>query len=393
MHSQPHQPDNSYRTSLYYSPEKHGNRRTMFMVAMKCYRVAVALACTMLFSASVGAFPIPEQRLLKMLGESDVVAVVLVQQVTTLGFGSVEVHGDPIRAEFRVAQLRFTQVLKGSAPPDGTVSVRYTLLRPAAGWAGGIPEHYALSDSLPPNAFRIVFLKHSADAYSLTDGAYLSISAPAKYCSIATDGLASQLVSCLRDTLMSRNASFDDRRSTLYQLDEMTNAHVVPSLRDFLNSEAAQRSSELRGETLRILILRHDESMVDAATTLLLQPLMSSESKNYCAWKGNIMSAFTRTLPPSRSVPVLSQALHLAEPTTRRHAAESLGDTNSPLAISPLLSAITDADPQVAFNAMQGLGNLTKQYDWRPHSSSKDEDWFRCLRHWQEYRDSPSHPQ
>lgn len=33
------------------------------------------------------------------------------------------------------------------------------------------------------------------------------------------------------------------------------------------------------------------------------------------------------------------------------------------------------------------LGNLTKQYEWRPKSTKLDEDGFRCIKHWREFRE------
>jgi len=36
----------------------------------------------------------------------------------------------------------------------------------------------------------------------------------------------------------------------------------------------------------------------------------------------------------------------------------------------------------------KGLGNLTKDYEWRPESMERDANWFRCLDHWHEFRKS-----
>jgi hypothetical protein len=41
---------------------------------------------------------------------------------------------------------------------------------------------------------------------------------------------------------------------------------------------------------------------------------------------------------------------------------------------------------------MQGLGNLTKQYEWRPTTTHYDADWYRCLNHWREYRERLREP-
>jgi len=77
-------------------------------------------------------------------------------------------------------------------------------------------------------------------------------------------------------------------------------------------------------------------------------------------------------------------------PEMRTSAAEAIYETNSVAGIPPLLRA-DDPDAQVAFAVMQGLGNLTENYEWRPKSTEPDANWFRCLNHWREYRQRWNH--
>src|SRR5512146_327908 len=69
----------------------------------------------------------------------------------------------------------------------------------------------------------------------------------------------------------------------------------------------------------------------------------------------------------------------------RSSAAQALYQTDSQLAITALLTDLKDPDPGAAFAVMQGLGNLTKQYEWRPKTTEPNADWFRCLSHWREF--------
>jgi hypothetical protein len=70
----------------------------------------------------------------------------------------------------------------------------------------------------------------------------------------------------------------------------------------------------------------------------------------------------------------------------------SSGDiqTDSAAGIPLLLSALDDADPQVAFAVMQGLGNLTQNYSGCQNQRNWMR-WFRCLNHWREYRQYWNH--
>jgi hypothetical protein len=52
---------------------------------------------------------------------------------------------------------------------------------------------------------------------------------------------------------------------------------------------------------------------------------------------------------------------------------------------------IDSSDVVAVARVMQGLGNLTGNYAWRPKSTEQNADWFRCLSHWREYRERLNH--
>jgi len=59
--------------------------------------------------------------------------------------------------------------------------------------------------------------------------------------------------------------------------------------------------------------------------------------------------------------------------------------TNSQTVLDILLSALDDPDREVQFAAMQSLGNLTRQYQWRPTTIDSDSHWNTCIQHWREF--------
>lgn len=157
-------------------------------------------------------------------------------------------------------------------------------------------------------------------------------------------------------------------------------------IRSFQPSEHSRRATWLarmkflRAEALVALLGHKDESVVEAAESELL-----SGSTAY--WKSNLLFAITHAVPPSRSIPILAEVpLAGSSAQMRTSAAMAIYQTHSAAGIPPLLTALDDPDPQVAFAVMQGLGNLTRDYEWRPKSTEPDADWFRCLSHWREYR-------
>jgi HEAT repeat protein len=91
------------------------------------------------------------------------------------------------------------------------------------------------------------------------------------------------------------------------------------------------------------------------------------------------------SLEPRISIPLLARVLKSPEPEERVAAARFLGYTRSQTALDILLSALDDPDRQVQFAVMQSLGNLTKQYQWRPATIDSDSNWNDCIQHWREF--------
>jgi len=339
------------------------------------------VVCSWLLLVSLGvAHALVVHDLPKLINSSDVVAVARVTAVSQTGSGTVEVPGgQSISAHFRVAALHLQDILKGE-PASTNIAVGYTILYSPGGWAGGVPQGYTIHDTLIPNSTRLVFLKSISDHYEFTNGSSLSIvCAPEPSSSGQSPDTLSRVLRRVTDAIFSANVPEQDKAEAVRQLGAVDTDAVIPALRIFIASDVGRQNEFLRTEALVALLVHKDESVVGLAESELL----SGSSSN---WKSNLLFALTRAVPPSRSIPILGEALALPAAEMRTSAAIAIYQTNSPKGIPPLLRALDDPDPQVAFAVMQGLGNLTEDYGWRPKSTEPDADWFRCLNHWRDFR-------
>lgn len=349
---------------------------------LKTWLSAMALVGTVLLcTAHAGVvYDLP-----KLVDSSDVVAVVKVVHVAQVSSGEVQVNGDPILAHFKTATLRAQCVLK-SELPNSEITANYTQLYSPGGWAGGVPRGYTLGDNLTPGSSRLVFLKRAGANFEFTNGSYLSVVAPPESsgCTGAGD-LFSQVVLCISDVLFSTATTAEEKREAIYQLASVNAPSAVPALKRFLHEDVAWTDRSLADAALFALLSHGDDSVLGLAESELLMPV------NAAMWKFqeprlNMMVALSHAIPASRSIPVLAKVLASGTPEVRTRAAEALYETNSMAAVPALLGALEDPSPRVAFAAMHGLGNLTRDYEWRPKSIDQDADWRACLDHWQTYR-------
>jgi HEAT repeat protein len=230
---------------------------------------------------------------------------------------------------------------------------------------------------LTPKSTRLIFLKSVGDHYEFTDGSYLSLVCTPEAPSITPLlDTFDQVLMHITEALFSDSVNRGEKAEALRQLGAVKTDSVIPALRRFVQGDVAREDDFLRSEALVALLLHKDESVVEAAGSELLSGRPES----------NLLFAITRAVQPSRSIPILARVLAGSTAQMRTSAAVAIYQTDSAAGIPPLFEALDDTDREVAFAVMQGLGNLTHQYEWRPESTELDGDWFRCLSHWREYR-------
>src|SRR3954468_15785790 len=98
---------------------------------------------------SCGAVPVPATTIKGLIHNSDLVAIVFVSQIKDAGTSRVEISGKQYDAREYIANLEQIIPLKGSV--EATVlRVKFSLPSVWVGYPG-----------LPPNEYRVVFLKKS----------------------------------------------------------------------------------------------------------------------------------------------------------------------------------------------------------------------------------------
>jgi HEAT repeat protein len=176
-------------------------------------------------------------------------------------------------------------------------------------------------------------------------------------------------------------SSPEEKRVALSSLNWNQDSSAAPFLKAALNLPQIKSDPVLRISVLSALLEWKDLSVLPLAEDELFRPSQPSEG-----YLRNLILAMS-SLDPRISVPLLSRALKLPDPDVRGAAAQFLQYTKSESALDSLLSALDDPDRNVQFAVMQSLGNVTRQYKWRPHTDTTESDplWIACIQHWREF--------
>jgi HEAT repeat protein len=180
--------------------------------------------------------------------------------------------------------------------------------------------------------------------------------------------------------LLCGDSTSQEKQSALFVLNWSEDSAAVPFLQAALNLSNVKSDPTLRMWIVSGLLMWLDLSVLPLAEKDLFD--QSVRSSFYP--KSNLVLAIS-SLEPQISIPILARALKLPEAEDRVAAARFLQYTNSESALDVLLSALDDPDHEVQFAVMQSLGNLTKQYTWRPDTVDFDVRWDACIQHWREF--------
>jgi hypothetical protein len=246
-----------------------------------------------------------------------VIAVVRVSATVQTGSGAIEFANGPIKTRYRLATLAIRNLLRGQVDV-AQFAVPYTLLYNDAGWAGGVPRGYTIHDSLDPSAVRMVFLKRVGEGYKFTDGSYLSlICSPETPSGTEPSEIETKVIWWVGGTLRSSDVDRQERAQAIWQLGAAKADSAVAALRDFVHSDIARQNESLRMEALAALLRDKDTSMADLARRDLLNATESSATEN-------LAFAVSSGLPPSRSIPILTEVLKNPSPEVRTAAARAI---------------------------------------------------------------------
>lgn len=235
---------------------------------------------------------------------------------------------------------------------------------------------------LAPNTYRVVFLKKTPKDYAFVDPYYPSLPAasgsygPNWQIELAKDAYHKVLQRLLN--LLCTDSTSEEKQLALFALNGDSSA--APFLKAALNLPNVKSNPTLRMSIVSDLLHWKDLSVLPLAE----EDLFDQSVKSPFYPKSNLVLAIS-SLNPQISVPLLARARRLSDPEVRRAAASFLQYTNAKSSLDVLLSALDDPDREVQFAVMQSLGNLTKQYQWRPNTVDSDSHWIACIEHWREF--------
>jgi len=318
----------------------------------------------------------PTTSIKRLVDSADLIIAGTVKNVQQNGAGSLKLSGRVYdRLDFQ-AEILVDATIKGEAVGRHFILDYST---PSEDIVGNVAR-----GGLPPNSYRVIFLDKSGSGYKFVSPYSPSLPGSPKPCGpdwqvqLGEDAYHKVLQRILE--LLCTDSTSEEKRASLFVLNWTEDSAAAPFLKATLNLPIVKSNPTLRMAILSDLLQWKDVSVLPLAEEDLFD--QSAQSPFYP--KSNLVLAIS-SLEPQVSLPLLARVLKLPEPEERVAAARFLEYTNSQSALDILLSALDDPDREVQFAVMQSLGNLTKQYQWRPTTIDADSHWNACTQHWREF--------
>lgn len=319
---------------------------------------------------------IPGLSIAELVHSADLIIAGRIENVRQTGSGDITFSGHAYRRRDFEAEIRVDEAIKGEFAGSRFI---FSYSTPTTDGSGNVGEGNLVSDT-----FRMVFLKKTRDGYAFVSPYFPSLPASSTRCGPAWqfklgEDVYHKVLQRILAILCSTSTTVE-KRDALTVLSWEGDSSAASFLKAALSLPEVYSDPELRTAILADLLKWKDLSVLPSAEDDLFQ---SSEHVGG-ALKSNLLLAIS-SLDPRVSVPLLTRALRLPEPDARIDAARFLEYTNSDSALDGLLSALDDPDRDVQFAAMQSLGNLTSQHQWRPQTITTDDAWSACMKHWREF--------
>lgn len=320
--------------------------------------------------------PVPCLSVKGLVDSADEIIEGKIERVRQTGSGEIDYHGVKYPRSDYKADINVDETIKGEPVPHKFV---LSFSKPLSDPWGNVAEGH-----LEPNTYRVIFLSKTSSDFRFASPYYPSIPASPTACGenwqvqLGKDAYHAVLQRVLE--LLCTDSMPDEKRSALFVLQGDRDSDAAPFLKAVLSLPAVKSDAALRMCIVGDLLHWRDLTVLPLAEEDLFDPSVKS---NF--WpKSNLVLAVS-SLEPQTSIPLLARVLHSPNPQDRLAAASFLQYTNLPKAFPILLAALDDSDRQVQFAVMQSLGNLTKQYEWRPTTIDPDSHWDACIQHWREF--------
>jgi hypothetical protein len=339
---------------------------------MRCF-TTVVLTCGLMALVPV---PVKAQLILKtelsvLCDQADAVVVGRAENVRKEGSTTMVIAGTSYPADQMVAQLAVDKVLKGS-PKTGVMSFNFSLPRTLA--------MNVTVRGVVAGQYGVFFLRSGGDGYQVLDPDYPCVVAfPG---SPQTSGsVLDQVTAEVCYVLESREATHNGKQDALLVLRGVSSPIATKALK------AASRDpvADVRLSAMALLLRSNDISELPMAENILLHPPSDIDPN---ALDG-LAFAIRFGVHDPKAIPSLARLVLAKNVNVRKGAATALRRTHDSAAIRPLTQALNDTDPDVLFQAVVGLGELTHTSgEWVPGEDLFLKDQKRYLDHWREWAKS-----
>jgi len=312
-----------------------------------------------------------------LVNSADLIIVGKVERVQQTGLGDITFNGVNYPRRDYTAEINVDEILKGEPLPHTFI---LTFSAPSTDASGNVAQ-----GGLLPGTYRVIFLNKTPSGYKFVSPYSPSLPASPMQCG---PNWQVQLVADAYHRVMQRllellctDSTLEEKKSALFDLNWTEDSSAAPFLKAALNLPNVKSDPTLRMAIVSDLLHWKDLSVLPLAERDLFDQSVQSPFFP----KSNLVLAIS-SLEPQTSIPLLARVLKLPQPRERVAAARFLEYTNSQNAIEVLLANLDDPDRDVQFAVMQSLGNLTKQYQWRPaNTDDSDPHWASCIKHWREF--------
>lgn len=294
---------------------------------------------------------------------SDVVAVGRVMEVR--GVGRTVIEEDGVSAALMQATLKVDKLLKGDSLVRD-LSFHFVLPDAPIGYSG-----------IGKGQYGIFFLDASSSEYRVHDPYHPSlIASPGAPKAGGSD--LDQIMAELAHTAVS--GSGPSQVLTVRTLRTLRSAEATAALRRAAGSDDQRTSCA----ALAALLARGEISVLAESVHRLMHPIPNIDPNSL----DDIAYGIREGIKDPEAVSVIEPLLHDPHTIYRLAAVTALRNTNDSRAIDALTEALGDSDQHVLYQAVAGLGEITRQDDWTPSIDYFNQNQDRFLQHWREWAQS-----
>lgn len=322
-------------------------------------RFLSTLLLTAIVAYTLSATPVGTINVVSLTARSDAIVMGRVVSIVQEGKTTVDESGGSIPAERFRASIVVNHLVKGPVPA-GPVPVTFAVPTTALGYPDVFAGQYAL-----------FFLEHRKGSYEFTDRWYPYLPSVESQ-EFPSGSPLDQVTAVLGEDLESSQLSNAQREQVLDALGRL----LTELAGDILRQALRKTSGDLRLEIARRLVARNDVAGFAEVEEALLHPAALSD-RTLLNLAGSLSG-----LKDARAIPGLTRLSEAVDPTTRRYAASALRQTSSPAAVAPLAKLLNDTDVNTRYDAVAGLGEITRQDEWTPALDEFKQHETKYISYW-----------